>query len=55
MSMSSCKLDKSIPFVHEKYKTLAMKKDFKSEVYGKNVTKNVFCKLNYRLPRCYIK
>jgi hypothetical protein len=28
-----------------------MKEDIKNEVYGKNVTKDVFCKLNYRLPR----
>jgi hypothetical protein len=51
MSMSSYKHDKSRPFVHEKYRKLAMKKDFRSEAYGKNVTKDVFCKLNCRLPK----
>jgi hypothetical protein len=40
--MNSCKLDKPRPFVHEKYRKLAMKKDLKSEAYGKNVIKNVF-------------
>jgi hypothetical protein len=55
MSMNSCKLDKSRPFIHEKYKKLAMKKDIRNEAYEKNVTKDVFCKLNYKLPRCYIK
>jgi hypothetical protein len=40
--MSSCKLDKSRPFVHEKYRKLVMKKDLKSEAYGKTVTKDFF-------------
>ncbi len=43
MSMNSYKLDKSRPFVHEKYRKLAMKEDLKSEAYGKNVTKDGFC------------
>jgi len=40
--MISCKLDKSRPFVHEKYFKNAMKKDLRSETCGKNVTKMFF-------------
>ncbi len=32
-----------------------MKKDLRNEAYGKSVIKDVLSKLNYRLPRCYIK
>jgi hypothetical protein len=42
MSMSSYKHDKSRPFFHEKYRKLAMKKDLRSEAYGKNVPKDFF-------------
>jgi hypothetical protein len=42
MSTSSCKLDKSRPFVHEKYRKFAMKKDLMSEAYGKMLQK-MFC------------
>jgi hypothetical protein len=38
--MNSYKLDKSRPFIHEKYKKLA-KKDLRSELYGVHVTKDV--------------
>jgi hypothetical protein len=35
-------LDKSRPFVHEKYRKLVRKKDLKNEAHGKNVTKVFF-------------
>jgi len=55
MSMSFCKLDKSRPFIHEKYRKLVMKKDLMSEAYGKMLQNMFFCKLNYRLQRCLFK
>jgi hypothetical protein len=49
--MSSCKLDKSRPFVHEKYRKLAMKKDLRSASLWKKCYKRCLLEIELQTTK----
>jgi hypothetical protein len=49
--MSSCKLDKSRPFVHEKYRKLAMKKDLRSASLWKKCYKRCLLEMELQTTK----